>query len=188
MSKNFKTQDHFRYKRLGKRWRRPVGWQSKLRLKRGGSGRKVSVGYGTRKEGELDEIVMVRNVNDVIMAKSRPVRIASSVGAKNVLAIAQKAKELDSRIVNANKVKRAKRMLKSIADRKVKKKKEEEKKKAEEKAAKEKQKHEKAESKEKKAETKTATKTEQKETEETKPSVADTERKESENRSQVKMK
>ncbi|MBI3190422.1 hypothetical protein HYZ41_01825 [archaeon] len=45
MSKRFKSQDHFRYKRLGKRWRRPVGWQSKLRLKKGGSGMSVAVGY-----------------------------------------------------------------------------------------------------------------------------------------------
>lgn len=134
MSKEFKTQDYFRYKRLGKRWRRPVGWQSKLRLRKGGSGRKVSIGFGSPKEGELDEIITVRNVNDVILAKGRPIRIASSVGAKGTLAIAQKAKELDSRIVNAKKAKRALKISKHIADKKTKKKKDEEKKKEEHKS------------------------------------------------------
>lgn len=128
MSKDFKSQDHFRYKKLGKRWRRPVGWQSKLRLKKGGAGRKVSVGYGSFKEGELDEVILVDSINDVIAAKGRPVRIASGVGAKKTLAISQKAKELGSRIVNAKKVKRAGKIQKGIAAKKARKKGGEEKK------------------------------------------------------------
>lgn len=122
MSKDFKTQDHHRYKKLGNRWRRPVGWQSKLRIRKKNAGRKVSIGYGSPKEGVLDEIIAVRNVADVVAANGRPIRIASTVGAKNVLAIAQKAKELDSRIVNMKKAKRAKKIGKMIADRKKKKK------------------------------------------------------------------
>jgi ribosomal protein L32E len=131
VSKDFRTQDSHRYKKLGKRWRRPVGWQSKLRLKKNAAGRKVSIGYGTRKEGELDEVITVRNVHDVAAAKGRPIRIASAAGARNVLEIVKKAKEMDSRIVNAKKVKRARRVHRRIAERK-KNRREKEKKKAEE--------------------------------------------------------
>ncbi len=156
MSKEFKTQDYFRYKRLGKRWRKPVGWQSKLRLKRGGSGRRVSIGYGSPKEGELDVIITVRNVEDVVKAGGRPIRIASAVGAKNTLAIVQKAKDMDSRIVNAKKAKRALRLSKELAAKNIVKKKEEEKKKE----LQEKEKKEKAGAKDKKAGIKSEKKTE----------------------------
>ena len=138
MSKEFKSQDYFRYKRLGKRWRRPVGWQSKLRLKKGGAGRLVSIGYGTRKEGELDDIVLVRNVSDVRLANGKPIRIASGVGAKKTLEISAEAGKLGSRIVNAKKSKRATRIKKNIEAKKIakKEKKEAEKKDEEKKEAK----------------------------------------------------
>ena len=150
MSNDFKSQDHFRYSKLGKRWRRPVGWQSKLRKRKGGSGRKVNVGYGTSKEGELDEIITVYNERDVVLAASKPIRIASSVGAKGVIEIVKKAKELDSRIVNMKKVKRAKRIKKAIDAKKTVKKDKKEKEKTQESAETKDNKHDVKEKEEKK--------------------------------------
>ena len=46
----FKRQDYFKHKRLKIKWKRPKGRQSKLRVKKSGSGMKVSIGYGSPKK------------------------------------------------------------------------------------------------------------------------------------------
>ncbi len=121
MSKRFKTQDYFRYKRLGKRWRRPVGLQSKLRVKKGGSGMKVAVGYGTAAKPQP---ILVRNEKDFEKDCSSGVIISSSVGAKKTIKLAAKAKELGLTVVNMKKVKRASKLQSELEKKKQTKKKE----------------------------------------------------------------
>ncbi len=134
MSKRFKTQDSHRYKKLGTRWRRPVGWQSKMRKKKGGAGLKVSIGYGT--PGKPLPVV-VRTEADLTKDCKSGILIASTVGAKKAKMLAEKAAELNIVILNRKKVKRAKRVEKNIQKNKEKKIKEEKKKKEEEKKAEE---------------------------------------------------
>ncbi len=110
MSKRFRTQDSKRYKKLGMRWRRPVGSQSKLRKRKAGAGMKVSIGYGTPKR---QGVVLIRNEADFLQDCSAGVLLASGVGSKKVKILAEKAKELNIVILNRKKVKRALRMEKA---------------------------------------------------------------------------
>jgi large subunit ribosomal protein L32e len=143
MSKRFKAQDHFRYKRLGKRWRRPVGWQSKLRIGKGGSGMSVSIGYRSpvvsRGKTGGATVVNVYNVDDLSKIGSNGAcRIAAGVGAMKTKLIQAKAKEMSIRIVNMKKIRRADKISGAIEKRrtdKVKEKKKEAEKKAIEKKA-----------------------------------------------------
>lgn len=121
MSKKFKTQDYFRYKKLGKRWRRPVGLQSKLRLRKGGSGLKVAIGYGT--PGKHVPAI-VKNEKDFGQDCSSGVIISAGVGSKKALVLAAKAKELGLTIANMKKIRRASRIsaqLQRKAEKKTKK-------------------------------------------------------------------
>ncbi|HLC77013.1 MAG TPA: eL32 family ribosomal protein [archaeon] len=116
MSKRFKTQDYFRYKKLGKRWRKPVGLQSKLRLKKGGSGLRPAMGYGT--VNKLRPL-LVYNINDLQKDVSNGILIAGSVGRKKTAAIAAKAKELNIKIINMNKAKGAMKFKKALEKKKT---------------------------------------------------------------------
>lgn len=141
MSKRFKSQDYFRYKKLGKRWRRPVGLQSKLRLKKGGSGMKPAVGYGSPFKAQP---TLIRSSGDFEKDCSNGIIFSSTLGSRKTALLAAKAKELGLTIVNMKKVKRASRLQTALA-----KKKESRTKKEEEKAA-EKAKEAKDKTKEKK--------------------------------------
>ncbi len=131
MSKRFKAQDYFRYKRLGKRWRRPVGWQSKLRLGKGGSGIKPAMGYRTSKSlrgtSEGVNVVIVNNADDLAKVGKGVALIASGVGAKKTMLIHDKAKQLGVRIINMKKVKHARNVARSIEKKRAEKKTEKEK-------------------------------------------------------------
>lgn len=124
---DFFEQDYFRYKRLGKRWRRPKGRQSKLRKGKGGSGVKPSIGYRWQKETrgfvkvgqEFVRPVMVSNEKSLgELDKKSVVLISSGVGAKKTAAIAKRAKELGIRILNMKKVKRSEKIEKTIKEKK----------------------------------------------------------------------
>lgn len=114
MSKKFKSQDHFRYKKLGKRWRKPVGLQSKLRIGKGGSGRSPAIGRGTAASVKYKmrgvDYLIVNNVNNLETAGGRAVLIAGGVGGKKTFEIASAAQNMGLRVLNMNKVKRAKRI------------------------------------------------------------------------------
>lgn len=112
MSKRFKTQDYFRYRRLGTKWRKSKGRQSKLRIRKGGSGLRPSVGYGTEKsKRNLVHGLRVTNVSSANQLQNLTERhgiiIAGSVGGKNALEIYKAAKEKGLKILNMKKVKKA---------------------------------------------------------------------------------
>lgn len=103
----FKRQEWFRFKRLGEKWRKPRGRDSKLRVRKRGKGKMVDIGYrvprnirGLHPSGLVE--VMINNVAglDGIDANKQAVRIASSVGRRKREQILKKAGELKIRVLN----------------------------------------------------------------------------------------
>src|SRR3989344_1084838 len=127
----FRRQDYFRYSRLGKKWRRPKGLQSKQRIKKGGSGFRPRIGYGSSTK---KEIILIKNVNELLNIKKSDraiYMISSTVGLKKKIDIAKKAKEIKFPVKGIGKIlKTEKKMQKKKEEKKEvsKEKKEEEKK------------------------------------------------------------
>lgn len=107
MSKRFKTQDYSRFKKLGLRWRKPSGRQSKLRVKKAGSGLLVKIGYGTAKaiRGKIRGVdaALVNNTNELDGRKA--VVVSGSVGLKKAKAILEKAEKLGIKVLNRRSIK-----------------------------------------------------------------------------------
>lgn len=104
---HFLRQEWFRYKRIPKNWHRPDGITSKMRMNRKYRIPMVHVGFrGPKKVRGLHpsgfEEVLVYNVSDLekINIDTQAARIGSTVGTKKRLAITEKAKELDIRLLN----------------------------------------------------------------------------------------
>ena len=130
MSKRFKIQDYFRYKKLGTKWRRPHGLQSKLRVKKGGSGRKPAIGYRTAKKirYKISGLVPVAVENLPALAKlgkEHGIILPSSLGLKKMSLLEKKAKEMGIKILNRRKLKkigkREEQLKKKAAKKEVKK-------------------------------------------------------------------
>ncbi len=103
----FRRQEWFRFKRLGEKWRRPRGKDSKMRLGKKGKPAMPSVGYrlpksirGLHPSGR--EEVLVRNLKDVerVDASKQVIRIASNVGRRKREQIIARAKELGIQVLN----------------------------------------------------------------------------------------
>lgn len=117
MSRRFRQQDYFRYKRLGTRWRKPRGRQSKLRIRKGGAGRLASVGYGTEKaKRDLvrgSKAFVVRNVQDVQNVPENA-GIIISAGLKKTAEICSAAKGRGLVVLNMKKARKAARKAEKI--------------------------------------------------------------------------
>jgi len=103
----FRRQEWFRYKRLGEKWRRPKGKDSKMRLGIKGKPPLVKIGY--RKKSEQRGLhpsgvkeVLVSNPNQLsgIDPKTHAVRIASSTGRRKREEIMKLASELGIKVLN----------------------------------------------------------------------------------------
>jgi len=136
-------------KRLRKRWVKPRGLHSKIRLKKAGHAKKVSAGYGSPTEvrglsKEGLKMVMVHNENELgkIDKEKEGVIIASGVGLKNKILLLKKCQEKGIKVINLN------------ADEYLKKKEDEIKKKSEKKKVKEEKRKKKKEEKEEEKEDK----------------------------------
>ncbi len=107
MSKRFKTQDYARFKKLGLRWRKPSGRQSKLRVKKAGSGMLVKIGYGTSKaiRGKIRGVdaALVNNADELDGKKA--VVVSGSVGLKKAKTILEKAEKLGIKVLNKRSIK-----------------------------------------------------------------------------------
>ena len=99
----FLRQDYTVHKRLKRKWRKPKGRQSKLRVRKAGSGRKVSIGYGKKK---TDKPIVVKELKALEGIKN-DIIISSGMGSRKVLLISKKAKEAGIKILNMKKVKKA---------------------------------------------------------------------------------
>ena len=103
----FKRQDYFKLKRLGKKWRKPKGMQSKMRKGKCGSGPIVRIGYGTKGKS----YPVISNINELEANKGSSVLISSGIGSLKTQMIAKKAKELGVVILNMKKVKKAEKNI-----------------------------------------------------------------------------
>ncbi len=104
----FVRQSATAYSRLGKKWRKPRGKQSKLREKQKSHGSWPTVGYGAPKQlrylhpSNFREM-LVHSIKELekIDAKTYAIKIAHTVGRKKREEIVKKAKELSMKILNA---------------------------------------------------------------------------------------
>jgi large subunit ribosomal protein L32e len=103
----FRRQEWFRFRRLGEKWRRPRGKDSKMRLGKRGKPAMPSVGYkspkltrGLHPSGLVE--VLVNSLKDIegLNPSRQAVRIASSVGRRKREQIITRAKELGIRVLN----------------------------------------------------------------------------------------
>lgn len=99
MKKRIFRRQLFSIKRLGEKWRRPKGRQSKLRLEKKSKGKRVKIGFGSPKS-ERKVIIRIFNENDIEKLKNTTldekrhiILIASSVGKKKKKALNNKLKE-----------------------------------------------------------------------------------------------
>lgn len=103
----FIRQESWRYKRVKPSWRRPRGKTSKMRLKQRGWPKTVAVGYKVAKEvrglhpSGFREILIHRPEDlEKIDANAQVARIAATVGERKRIAILERAKALNIRILN----------------------------------------------------------------------------------------
>ncbi len=103
----FRRQEWFMYKRLGEKWRRPKGKNSKMRLGIKGKPSVVSIGYrnpkrvrGFHPSGLKEVLVESIGMLDEIDPKTQAVRISSRIGKKKRLQLIARARELGLRILN----------------------------------------------------------------------------------------
>jgi len=136
-------------KRLRKRWVKPRGLHSKVRLKHRGHARKVSDGYRSPKEvrglsKEGLKIIRIHNEEDLnkIVKEKEGIILSSHIGLKNKISLLKKAKEKGITILNINAEEYLKKKEEEI-------KKKSEKKKAEKEKRKKKEEEKKAEKEEK---------------------------------------
>ncbi len=125
----FLRQGSKNVKRISKKWRRPMGSQSKLRKHKIARGSMPNAGYGSPKairglHPSGYEDVLVYNAKDLekIDSKKQACRIASTVGKRKRLDIMKRASELKIKILNplkAEKKKEAKPENKKEAKKKV---------------------------------------------------------------------
>lgn len=115
MKMSFKRQ-HFKLKKLGCKWRKPKGRQSKLRLEKKGRWKRVKIGFGSPKKeknlitikGELKRVVRVKNLKDLesLDPRDNVCIIASSVGKKKVSEIEKRTEKLGLKILNRRIIKK----------------------------------------------------------------------------------
>ncbi len=150
---SFVRQD-FHKKRLRKRWVKPRGLHSKVRLKHRGHAKKVSNGYGGPKavrglSREGLKIIRIHNENelDKVDKEKEGIIISSTVGLKNKISLLKKAKEEGIKILNLKVDDYLKRKDEEMKKKLEMKKKEEEAKKKKKEDKKEKKKEDKLEGK-----------------------------------------
>jgi len=103
----FRRQEWFRFRRLGEKWRRPRGRDSKMRVGKRGKPAMPSVGYkrpksarGLHPSGVAEVLVSSPRDIEGIDADKQAIRIASEVGMRKREQILARAKELGIKILN----------------------------------------------------------------------------------------
>ena len=116
---NFIRQD-FHKKRLKKKWRRPKGLQSKVRLGFKGKPKKISSGFGSPKKvrglhGSGLKPILIYSFKDIdkIKKENEGVIIGGSVGLKKRYEILKKLKEIGVKVLN---IKDIEKYLKKFED------------------------------------------------------------------------
>ena len=103
----FQRGEAWRYKKLGKSWRKPRGRHSKMRKRLGGKLASPAVGYGTKKglrglhpSGYREVLVYNPDALDTVDKKTHAARIAAGVGKRKRGEILKKAKKLKLVVLN----------------------------------------------------------------------------------------
>lgn len=103
----FRRQEWFRFTKLGEKWRKPRGSDSKMRLGIRGKPAVVSVGYrsprsvrGIHPSGLVEILVHGPRDLEGLDAGKQAIRIASGVGGRKREHILARAKELGIRVLN----------------------------------------------------------------------------------------
>ena len=103
----FRRQEWFRFVRLGERWRRPRGRDSKMRLGRKGKPAVVSIGYrgpksvrGLHPSGLVESLVKSPQEVERVDAGKQAIRIAAGVGKQKREKILARARERGIRVLN----------------------------------------------------------------------------------------
>jgi large subunit ribosomal protein L32e len=107
MRKKFRRQEWFRFRRLGEKWRKPRGKDSKLRLGKKGKPVIPSTGFRTPKNlrglhpSGLREVLIhnSKELNDLVPQK-HVVRIGAGVGGRQREKILARAEEIKIKVVN----------------------------------------------------------------------------------------
>lgn len=103
----FRVREYFRYSKLGTKWRKPKGRQSKQRKGKAGKPKKVSVGYmspktikGLHPSGYED--VLVHNLTELqlVNPEKQAARFASTLGKKKRLELLEEAQKLKIKVLN----------------------------------------------------------------------------------------
>lgn len=103
----FVRQESWRYKRLGEKWRRPRGKDSKMRLQKRGWPPLVKVGYrsprkyrGLHPSGFREVLVHSLADLDGLDPKVHAIRLSGSLGSRSRLRIFEKAQALGLKVLN----------------------------------------------------------------------------------------
>ncbi len=103
----FRRQEWFRFAKLGEKWRKPRGKDSKMRLGIRGKSAVVSVGYrsprsvrGIHPSGLVEILVHSPRDLEGLDAGKQAIRIASGVGGRKREQILARAKELGIKVLN----------------------------------------------------------------------------------------
>ncbi|MEE9490488.1 MAG: 50S ribosomal protein L32e [Thermoplasmata archaeon] len=107
----FRRQEWFRYKKLGKSWRKPRGLHSKTRKGLKYRPKMVSIGYrsprkvrGLHPSGFGDALIHNVKELEVLDPKTQAARIGHSVGSRKRVEIEARADEIGIRILNRSMV------------------------------------------------------------------------------------
>ncbi|MFH0949287.1 MAG: eL32 family ribosomal protein [Candidatus Aenigmatarchaeota archaeon] len=121
----FRSQDYFRYKKLGEKWRKPRGRQSKLGIKKAGSGKRPSIGYSAQREiknkimheNEFLMPFIVSNPSQLEHVPKGSVAVVASIGMKKAAEIAKKAESLGIKVYNRKKMSKSLRYAKYLVQK-----------------------------------------------------------------------
>jgi len=120
--KKFLRQNWFLHPKLGKKWRRPRGKQSKLRKSKKGHRNVPSIGFSKCKQlrnlVKGYRTVLVSSVGDVErVGQGYAIIISSGVGKRKAIEIEKKANEKGLKIINDKKVHKAKRHAEKLEEK-----------------------------------------------------------------------
>ena len=100
----FLRQDTNKEIGIRKKWRKPRGRQSKLRLNKAGHRKKPSQGFRTSKQNRHlvsgAKVNLVNNLQDLSTLKDATVLLSAKLGLKKKLELLKKAKELHLQVLN----------------------------------------------------------------------------------------
>jgi len=121
----FIRQDAHKKKRVGTKWRRPKGIQSKMRLKLKGYRRSISTGYkapvavrGLHKSGLLPIRIDTLTKLDTIDKEKQGIIIAKQVGLRKKVLIIKQAQTMGIRILNIKNIEDILKKTKELQEKK----------------------------------------------------------------------